>query len=62
MPPSKKTTFRGYAIQKKSLIRNVSSFPALLAFRVQEKAELSGDHSAGETICELKMLLFSQID
>lgn len=68
VPPSKKKkTFRGYTIQKKSnisycksLIRNVSSFPALLAFRVPEKAELSGDHSAGETICELKMLLFQK--
>lgn len=65
----KKKTFRGYTIQKKSnisycksLIRSVSSFPALLAFRVQEKAELLGDHSAGESICELKMLLFSEID
>lgn len=43
--PKKKKPFRGYANQKKSdisyyksLIRNVSSFLALLAFRVQEKA------------------------
>lgn len=64
-----KKLFWGNTIQKKStisycksLIRNVSSFPALLAFHVhvQGKAELSGDHSAGETICELKMLLFQK--
>lgn len=68
-PSDSKKTFRGYTVQKKSNIsyckspiRSVSSFPALLAFLVQEKAELLGDHSAGESNCELKMLLFSEID